>query len=143
MDPRQFLDTAGDLLKGQKREGDLRSCVSRAYYAVFHLVLAGVVSKVEPSLREQAGLGKNPNHTPLSRCLKSCGEPAVEKIGVQLENLYCKRRLSDYQMQKTVGLRNAEQALQDAEVLWSEMSVLGAERLGTVVREVLLKRHGS
>ena len=51
------LDTASDLLGPSKREGDLRSATSRAYYAVYQTLRLAVMAQCSLALLQSSGLG--------------------------------------------------------------------------------------
>lgn len=92
MDPREFLDLAGELATGM-REGDWRSAVSRAYYAAFHVArLLQRCGFTVPS-GEQA-------HAYLWMRLSNAGRPDVQRIGSDLSNLRGVRNQADYVLER-------------------------------------------
>jgi uncharacterized protein (UPF0332 family) len=96
MNPREFLDVAGDLAVGW-REGDWRSAVSRAYYAVFH---------VARTLLRQAGFvvpqGEQA-HGYLWLRLSNSGHTDVQQTGTDLKELRRARNWADYDLDRPLA----------------------------------------
>jgi hypothetical protein len=93
MDPRDFLDVAGELVTGV-READWRSGVSRAYYAAFHVAstLLGRCGFTVPEA-EQA-------HGYMWLRLSNTGRPDVDGVGADLKDLRRVRNWADYKIDR-------------------------------------------
>ncbi len=104
---RGFLDTADRLANGNS-EGDWRSAASRAYYAVFHYFRDFFASH---------GLnfgGGGQSHFNIYAGLLNCGEPAVAKIGSEVDRLRVERVIADYDFRPTFDQPRAHKAVQGA-----------------------------
>lgn len=108
MNPREFLDVAGDWVVGE-REAEWRSAVSRAYYAAFH-VARGLLRDclfIVP-LAEQA-------HGYLWLRLANSGHPDVQQAGNDLRYLREQRNRADYDLEhpldQDAALRHVQLAL--------------------------------
>jgi uncharacterized protein (UPF0332 family) len=118
---REFLDTADRLAQG-KTEGDWRSAVSRAYYAVLHY------------FREFfQGYGLNVGragqvHFNLYVGLLHCGFAPVAILAGDVDRPRRLRGEADYELGKQVTGLGATSALQDARTLVADFQAL----LGTV-----------
>ncbi len=63
MNPEDFLDTAALLLLNS-RESDLRTCVSRDYYAVYQMLRIALLQHLPLMSLQNSGLGdKNQSRT--------------------------------------------------------------------------------
>ena len=94
MDPKEFLRVANDLLKLQGA-AEVRSAVSRAYYAAFHVaadILAGMDFRIS---KGPAGHGE------VCHRLSNCGNADVETIGQDLFDFKGIRNDADYKLLKS------------------------------------------
>ena len=88
---QEFRDTAHRLGQGLT-EGDWRSAISRAYYAVFHHFRSFLLSN-------NLDLGRGgQSHFNLYSGLLNCGFPAVSVIGSRIDSLREARVRADYEM---------------------------------------------
>ena len=89
MNPREFQELAEELAHG-KRPAELRSAISRAYYAAY---LVAVETLRGMSFRISKG---SAGHAEVQRCLFNSGDPALAKIGSDLSDFRRTRNLADY-----------------------------------------------
>jgi uncharacterized protein (UPF0332 family) len=145
LDPVEFQETAKRLLSCAACEGDYRSCISRAYYSVFHAaceaLLAGVRDK---KLRIVGEISKRKNlgHDKVVRYLKRAEDDKVKAVGDALGNLRQDRTRADYDLWREFDRERAEDAIEDAEEQWQEIQSLTAERIGKAVEGYLSKMSG-
>lgn len=107
MNPLEFLDLANDWSVGS-REGEWRSSISRAYYAVFH---------VARNLLAQVGFqvpAPSASHQYLYQRLNNCGEPAVQNAATLLNHLRRERNVTDYELSAVVDEQRAIKAVNAA-----------------------------
>ena len=94
MDPRDFLQIATNLSNGSK-PAEFRTAISRAYYAAYH-VGVGFLNGMDCHISEWPS-----GHAEVSRDLNNCGNHELSKAGSQLTDLYSKRIVADYKLNKT------------------------------------------
>ena len=89
-DWREFHNLAINLSKNSD-EASLRSSVSRAYYAAFHLArdFAKNCLSFQPTY-------KGPDHDGVVNHMKNHNDKAVRAIGINLDRLKDNRRIADY-----------------------------------------------
>jgi hypothetical protein len=95
MDPRDFLVLAQHLAVATT-EAAWRTAVSRAYYAAFH---------VARQLMEDLGFAvpqADRAHAYLWLRLSNCGDPQVERAGMNLNDLRRERNGADYHLVRTI-----------------------------------------
>lgn len=91
MDPREFQRLARTLVHGRDA-AELRTAISRAYYAVF-LVAVELLDGMGFSIpRNHQG------HTEVQNYLNHSGQADIRAIGSQLGDLRAKRNRADYQL---------------------------------------------
>lgn len=90
MNPEEFL-TLAEELAGNASEATLRSAASRAYYAVFHLVL----EELGPLLKIPRDASA---HRIVGRCLRNAGIAEAVTLGQTLDSLRDLRNTSDYRL---------------------------------------------
>jgi len=91
MDPREFHQVASRLASGT-RPGELRSAISRAYYAAYNVsvqILKEMGFKIPES---SAGHGEVQNR------LGNSGDGEIEVVASQLTDLHSRRIQADYKM---------------------------------------------
>jgi hypothetical protein len=126
MDWRQFRDTA-DRLANASAEGDWRSAVSRAYYAVFHFFR-------EWFRGQGVDLGKaGQSHANLYLGLLNCGVAAVGPLGSRVDDLREERVAADYDFQKPVRQPGAPAAVQQADRIIGDFQTALAAVSGSAV----------
>ncbi len=86
MRPEAFLDVADELAVGDAPR--LRSAVSRAYYAVYH-----VASRATHDL---GGPARSSSHDLVGNRFQSSSDPAVSALGQRFLNLKAARNRADY-----------------------------------------------
>ena len=125
---QEFLKTAQRLLTSNT-EGDLRSAVSRAYYAVFH------------SFREwlkqfgvDIGIGGSA-HSNLYFGLNNCGDPDVGRIADRIDALRSERVKSDYDLVIRVLPTTANNCVSDAQTIISDFQALLTSRSAQVIAD--------
>ena len=107
MQANEFQDTAERLVQGTT-EGDWRSAMSRAYYAVFHFFL-------DFFLANGLDLGGGANaHSNLYLGLHNCGQPSISPLGNRVDSLRRARVLADYNLNATVNQTTAMKTVQRA-----------------------------
>lgn len=91
MDPRDFLTTATELAnKTSATTSDLRTAISRAYYAAFNTGLEHLANLNQAWERL--------NHGEVARYLSNSGHPDIETAGKNLVRLHSLRIIADYRM---------------------------------------------
>ncbi len=91
MDPRDFLTIANELAnKTSATAADLRTAISRAYYAAFNTGLE--------HLAKLNQAWENLNHGEVARYLSNSGNSDIETAGKNLERLHSLRITADYRM---------------------------------------------
>ena len=110
-DPVEFLELADRLSQGIT-EGDFRSAVSRAYYAIF---LRARENLTAANLITPTATGGD--HRLVVRTLKS--QRRVE--GNQLDRLRRRRNLADYNISISVSQADAGRVVQVARALWARL----------------------
>jgi uncharacterized protein (UPF0332 family) len=117
MDWREFLETAERLARGAT-EGDWRSAVSRAYYAIFHFFR-------EFLLHHGLDLGQGGQcHSNLYYGLNNCGVTAVQSLAARVDRLRQFRVEADYDFQRIVDQAQAQNEIQVANDLLNDFQVL-------------------
>jgi uncharacterized protein (UPF0332 family) len=102
-----FLETADRLAVGTT-EGDWRSAVSRAYYAVFHFFSEWLQANgTSLGKRDQA-------HRNLPLGLFNCGAPQLQPLARRIEDLGKQRTGADYHLAVVVSQSEATDAVQEA-----------------------------
>ncbi len=108
-----FQDTAGRLAVGAA-EGDWRSAISRAYYAVFHLFHAFL-------LTDGLDVGRGgQSHFNLYSGLLNCGLPRVAAIASRIDGLRAHRVWADYDLGRPINRRDAESSVEESRALVAE-----------------------
>lgn len=103
----EFMDSAERLVRGSA-EGDWRSAVSRAYYAVFHHFREYLLSH-----RLDVGRGGEA-HFNLYSGLHNCGYPDVSRIATRIDDLRSNRVAADYNLRKQFDQSDADDLVAEA-----------------------------
>ncbi len=98
MNGREFLDSARRLLTGG-HASDLRSSVSRAYYAAFHAVFDFFADCGIRFSRHTTEA-----HTKMAQCLDNCNVAFAAELAAKLRSLRDDRNSADYDMQGPVRI---------------------------------------
>jgi len=112
MDPQDFLNTA-NVLVNSSEESDLRSSVSRSYYAVilfYRNYFAGKLNFLPEKLNPAV-------HKFVPECFNACDPVEVKKIGEKINRLKQDRTNADYILSKTVSSTKAKDCLRSAKEL--------------------------
>ena len=108
MQASEFQDTAVRLVQGTT-EGDWRSAISRAYYAVFHHFLDFFLS-------HGLDLGSGGQaHILLYHGLNNCGFPAILPVANAVNDLRLMRGKADYKLRATIDQLTAAGAVRVAQ----------------------------
>lgn len=139
MDANEFLSTARDLLSSAKREGDFRSCISRAYYSVYHTACAAIREGVNQDLRIRAGITRKEGleHRVLISYLKNASDGEVKEAGDELYNLRAARVRADYHLWRSIDKTRAREAIDDASEQCVRIDGLTARRIGEAIAPYL------
>jgi uncharacterized protein (UPF0332 family) len=117
MNWQEFLNTA-KRLDASLAEGDLRSAVSRSYYAVFH-------SFREWLLQHGLDIGKGGSaHSNLYFGLNNCGEAAVARIAGRIDFLRGDRVDADYDLAYRQQSSDAQSSVSEAEAIVADFQLL-------------------
>lgn len=139
MNPEEFLLTAFDLIQLNKRESDLRTSVSRAYYAI-HLQLGNMIRTGLPlTLLQASGLGgKNQmGHEKLVSTLLASSSPKIKTMGALLHNLRLARIHADYVMSRPISHVAAKGEYENACDLRDDLLQFGHANLIRILRQEL------
>ena len=126
MDGKSFLDTARFLRDNGTQEPDYRSAVSRAYYACF-LEFIRVIYNACPMEWQAKGCpaAMHLKHNLVRKCLVDSTDLNVRQLGRNFDSLLGKRVFADYEMNGAFGKTDAEDAINQAEALLTDFSVIG------------------
>lgn len=93
---KELQETGRQLKTDEEFEATIRSCISRAYYAAFH-VASFYLENRESSLLKKKGEG---SHKEVYREFQNKGKinPRLNLIGRELENLCIARQRADYRI---------------------------------------------
>jgi uncharacterized protein (UPF0332 family) len=123
----EFQDTADRLARGGA-EGDWRSAVSRAYYAVYHFFREFLLSH-----GLDAGRGAQ-SHFNLYSGLLHSGFPQVAAIASRIDSLRAHRVWADYDLSRQLSARVAHTAVRTSRLLIADFqSVLASVPAAQVV----------
>lgn len=125
MHPREFLASAEkyyELGTGKKQPVHLRNCISRSYYAAFHLFDAWYNS-LSPD--EKAG---GNSHEKVIRTLLNHSDECLNDQGKLLNTLKSRRNKADYILEHDVYPKIAKQQLSQADELMTEFEAWLASR---------------
>ena len=105
MNPLDFLDTAARLLAiDTPTEADVRTAISRSYYAVFHHVLSWW------KRNDRFPDYKDRGHAKIQMTLFNAGIPAARDFSKSLRRLNHHRREADYELAINFNLRRGQSA---------------------------------
>ena len=131
MDPRAFLNIAGEAAAGT-REEDWRTAAGRAYYAAF-LVARDLLVKAGFQVPPDQG-----GHAYIWLRLSNCGRTEIEEAGKTLRNLRRHRTWADYDtahpFPEELAVQQVNQALTFVDVL--DALAETASALATVVANI-------
>ncbi len=90
MEAREFHKLASALLADPK-PAQIRTAISRAYYAIFNLAVQFLTGL-------GFGLPRNNKHVAVQHRLQNCGDSEIARVGSQLTDLASKRVQADYDL---------------------------------------------
>jgi len=111
--------TSADVSKAAGSEIDLRNCISRAYYSVFHSALP-VADAHFPDKNAHLGMGE---HERLSTRFHDAATRKAVGVGYVLEVMKRERRRADYDLLDTINVHDAEQALLNARAFGNRLAL--------------------
>jgi uncharacterized protein (UPF0332 family) len=117
---------------GSSDQADLRTAVSRAYYAAFH-----VARDFLTALGFQTPNGEQA-HGYLWLRLSNCGDAKVAQAGHRLKDLRRKRNQADYDLQRTIRQGIARSDFQIAADIIRLIDSLTALPLRTQIRDAMI-----
>ena len=94
MDPHDFYQLASQLATSP-HAAELRTAISRAYYATYHV---GVTLLEAMGFRLSSGPA---GHGEVRNRLSNSGDPEVMRVGTQLGQLHSQRIAADYRLRNT------------------------------------------
>ena len=112
MNPQDFLDTANALAESS-RQSDLRTSVSRSYYAVilfYRNYFASKIGFMPENLHSSV-------HTFVPECFSASELTESVKIGEKINRIKADRTKADYKLSKTISKTKAEDCLKIAKTL--------------------------
>ena len=112
MDPKDFLNTASSLA-GSSRESDLRTSVSRSYYAVilfFRNFFANKLGFWPEKIASEV-------HKFVPECFNESGLEEAKKIGEKIKRCKTDRTTADYKLSKSISPNRAGDSLELAKEL--------------------------
>ena len=106
MNPLDFLDTATRLMaRDTATEADIRSAISRSYYAVYHHVLAWWENSNRfPNYKDRG-------HAKIQMAFFNAGMPEARDFSTILKALNKHRREADYELAISVDLEDGQSIL--------------------------------
>lgn len=113
----EFQDAAERLAEGAT-EGDWRSAVSRAYYAVFHRFHEFLSSN-----GLDVGRGGQ-SHFNLYSALLNCGFPRVAAIASGIDGLRAHRAWADYDLARPITRRAAQSSVRESRALVADFQAV-------------------
>lgn len=147
-------------------EGDLRRCISTAYYALFHRLIDAAVARLLPSAGQQAVIARLFEHGKMKSLCRGIGElpqlvqkaagkrPAwvdsfVAVLGspipselVRLAEVFGElqesRHRADYDRSAGITLQDARSAIGQTEVAFADLAAIGATPAGQAFLLLLL-----
>lgn len=139
MDPKDFLYTAG-LLSNSGKESDLRTSISRSYYAVL-LFFRNYFANQLKFPPENLGSGV---HKFVPECFSESESPNIKKMGAKINRMKGDRNKADYRLSEDISSQNAKDSLQSAKELISttisnpiKKEILGQARARAKVRRLI------
>ena len=126
----EFLDTSNRLVAAAT-EGDWRSAISRAYYAVYHYFREWLLAK-------GVDIGNGPQaHHNLYAGLLNCGVTTAMPVARQIDDLRSARNLADYDIGKPVTQATATAFVRQADaVIYAFQSMLTGGMDSTIAQGV-------
>jgi uncharacterized protein (UPF0332 family) len=105
-DPLYFLDFASDIATSNNSEVALRTCVGRAYYAIYLVARERLLYKGLVKRRDVIGKRPRRPHGAVIDALKRLDRAAQTTVGQQLGDLFELRVEADYHLQPSAQYRD-------------------------------------
>lgn len=102
MEPREFHILASRLVT-EPKPAEIRTAISRAYYAIFNMAAQFLVNLGVIIPRTNV-------HVAVQQRLQNCGDLEITKVGSQLTELHTKRIQADYRLSEK-SIENQKTAL--------------------------------
>ncbi len=135
MNPLDFLDTAERLIANNPTEADIRSAISRSYYAVYHLMLSWWRSNDPfPDYKDRG-------HAKIQMALWNVGISAVKAFSVELKLLNGDWRKADYELAVTFDVESGRTILERARLAISTFDGLDKIALSEGIEDYLRKTN--
>jgi len=129
MNPLDFLDLA-EKLEFSSSEAEIRTAISRAYYAVYNYIKADLV-----------GLDEYLQHDILINCITETRVERFEYLGKDIRDLMAARRRADYKMGASFTSRTCETIISKSQNIIKEFDE--CKKLGLIEEaRVYLRRFG-
>ncbi len=135
MHPLDFLDTAAKLLTSRATEANIRTAISRSYYAVLLYVREWWEASGFKRYKDASA------HTKIREGLLHAGIPEAEPRGRDMMNLYRNRRGADYDLTLRFKLKDGQEALERARRCINAFDAMDKTRLENGVRDYLRRTH--
>jgi hypothetical protein len=136
MNHLDFLNTATRLITTESpTEADIRSAVSRSYYAVYHHVLLWWKSHAQfPDYRDRG-------HAKIQRALFNAGIPAAKRFSLDIEALNADRRDADYELDLNFAPENGHSILERARNSVAAFDALDKSTLADGIKNYLRRTN--
>jgi len=136
MNHLDFLNTAEKLIStNSATEADIRSAISRSYYAVYHHVLSWWKSNRRfPDYKDRG-------HAKIQMAIFNAGIPAVRVFSNDLRRLNQDRRKADYELEIPFDLRNGQRILTRARCAIADFDAINKSDLSDGIEDYLRKTH--
>lgn len=136
MNHLDFLNTATRLITTESpTEADIRSTVSRAYYALYHHVLLWWKSHAQfPDYRDRG-------HAKIQRAVFNAGMPDARDFSRDMEALNGNRRDADYELDLNFDLENGRAILERARNSIAAFDMLDKMALEGGIKSYLRRTH--
>jgi uncharacterized protein (UPF0332 family) len=129
-----FINTAEKLIDADNpTEADIRTAISRAYYAVFHHVLSWWRNDTRfPDYRDRG-------HAKIQMALYNASNSAARDFSIDLKNLNIGRRKADYELALTIELAEGQRVLNLAQNAIAAFDSLDKAALKAGIEDYLKK----
>lgn len=136
MNHLDFLNTAERLISiDSATESDIRSAISRSYYAVYHHVLLWWKSNSRfPDYRERG-------HAKIQMALYNAGIPAVRDFSRDVKELNSARRDADYELALRFNLEDGQAMLDLARYAITAFDAIDKTALSEGIEDYLRKTN--
>ena len=138
MEPSEFLETSKTLLSIEKAtECDLRSSISRAYYAIYHEIRIVFGDNIPKQLLRDNKQWPRLHLKFAKRCLINAKNDDVSDFGDTFKDLLSAREVADYYLQQKVDFKKADDFYKDVEEALDLIKTITPEVIGEAVKKYL------